>query len=173
MKSKPKKNIFFSDDYIDSGLLDDGKQPSRWNKCRFRCAICGKLSSEKRHIREHIIKFHGMSLPEYESEYGDCEIHTEYFFCGVCHAEVKHNLKNISLHLQNVHKMSPSEYELQYGVIPESEDLVMNDQHQDIQAADYGFGDHFLLDNNVESYDDPLEYAKPMIVDAPKVMYSL
>ena len=107
-----------------------------------------------------------MSLPEYESEYGDCEIHTEYFFCGVCHAEVKHNLKNISLHLQNVHKMSPSEYELQYGVIPESEDLVVN---EDVQAADYGFGDHFLLDNNVESYDDPLEYAKPMIVDAPKV----
>lgn len=45
-----------SDDYIDSGLLDDGKKPSRWNKCRFRCAICGKLSSEKRHVREHIIK---------------------------------------------------------------------------------------------------------------------
>ena len=87
--------------------MDDGKKPSRWNKCRFRCAICGKLSSEKRHIREHIIKLHGLALPDYERQYGDCEIHTEYFFCGVCHAEVKHNLKNISLHLQNVHALSP------------------------------------------------------------------
>ena len=24
------------DDYVDSGVLDDGKKPSRWNKCRFR-----------------------------------------------------------------------------------------------------------------------------------------
>ncbi len=29
------------DDYVDSGVLDDGKKPSRWNKCRFRCALCG------------------------------------------------------------------------------------------------------------------------------------
>ena len=50
-----------NDDYVDSGLLDDGKKPSRWNKCRFRCAICGKLSSEKRHVREHIIKVHGLA----------------------------------------------------------------------------------------------------------------
>jgi hypothetical protein len=37
-------------------ILDDGRRPSRWNKCRFQCVICNKLSSEKRHIREHIIK---------------------------------------------------------------------------------------------------------------------
>ena len=152
------------DDYVDSGLLDDGKKPSRWNKCRFRCAICGKLSSEKRHVREHIIKFHGLSLPDYETQYGDCEIHTEYFFCGVCHAEVKHNLKNISLHLQNVHAMSPAQYEASYGMIPEDED--------DSQAeADFSFGGggHFLLDDNVETYDNPLEAMKqPLIVDAPK-----
>lgn len=162
------------DDYIDSGLLDDGKRPSRWNKCRFRCAICGKLSSEKRHVREHIIKFHGLSLPEYEGQYGDCEIHTEYFFCGVCHAEVKHNLKNISLHLQNVHAMTPTQYEMSYGMIPEDEDDEPLPNSNESESMDYGFGGggHFLLvdDNSVETYDNPLEPAskQPLIVDAPK-----
>jgi hypothetical protein len=157
------------DDYVDTGLLDDGKKPSRWNKCRFRCAICGKLSSEKRHVREHIIKFHGLSLPEYEAQYGDCEIHTEYFFCGVCHAEVKHNLKNISLHLQNVHAMSPTQYEMSYGMIPEDEDVDV------VSASDYGGfgGHHFLLDDNiVETYDNPLDdnlTTPVVVVDPPKV----
>ena len=50
-----------------------------------------------------------------------CEIHTEYFVCAVCHAEVKHNLKNISLHLQNGHSMTSSQYEEQYGRLPEQE----------------------------------------------------
>jgi hypothetical protein len=53
---------------MDSGILDDGKTPSRWNKCRFQCIICNKLSSEKRHVREHIIKIHGISLNEYEAQ---------------------------------------------------------------------------------------------------------
>lgn len=107
--------------FVDPSLLDDGRKPSRWNKCRFRCVLCGKLSGEKRHIREHIIKIHGMSLNDYEMQYGECEIHTEYFFCGVCHAEVKHNLKNISLHLQNVHSLTPQMYEEQHGPIPDDD----------------------------------------------------
>ena len=31
-----------------NGLLDEGKNPSRWNKCKFSCVLCKKLSSEKR-----------------------------------------------------------------------------------------------------------------------------
>jgi hypothetical protein len=82
------------------------------------------MSSEKRHIREHIIKHHDLSMQDYESNYGDCEMHTEYFFCGVCHAEVKHNLKNISLHLQNVHNMTPQAYEDQFGRLAEDDAVV-------------------------------------------------
>ncbi len=47
---------------VTPGLLDNGNQPSRWNRCRFQCAICLKLSSEKRHVREHIIKLHQLSM---------------------------------------------------------------------------------------------------------------
>ena len=90
---------------------------SKWNRCRFQCFICQKTSNEKRHIRDHIVKVHAISMVEYESQYGNCEVYTEYFFCGVCHAEVKHNLKNISLHLQNVHKLSTKDYEETYGGI--------------------------------------------------------
>ena len=145
-----------------NGLLDEGKSPSRWNKCRFRCCLCKKLSSEKRIIREHIIKVHGLTLQDYESRYGECEIHTEYFFCGVCHAEVKHNLKNISLHLGNVHNMSPNQYEQQYGRIPDDEVLIpaieegieldasQTEDPNSIDESIGGFGAHFLLNNGQE-----------------------
>ena len=145
-----------------NGLLDEGKSPSRWNKCRFRCCLCKKLSSEKRIIREHIIKVHGLTLQDYESRYGECEIHTEYFFCGVCHAEVKHNLKNISLHLGNVHNMSPNQYEQQYGRISEDEviipgiedgvdmDLSHTDEQVSMDESIGGFGSHFMLNNGQE-----------------------
>ena len=145
-----------------NGLLDDGRTPSRWNKCRFKCQLCGKLSSEKRHVREHIVKIHGLTLQEYEATYGSCEIHTEYFVCLVCRAEVKHNLKNISLHLQNSHQMTANQYEDQYGRLPDSS----TDQTSPIRGAvtpaaqtgpiivdqgsaeDYGFGSHFMLDDD-------------------------
>ena len=143
-----------------TGILDEGKTPSRWNKCRFRCCLCKKLSSEKRIIREHIIKTHGLTLQDYESRYGECEIHTEYFFCGVCHAEVKHNLKNISLHLGNVHNMSPTQYEQQYGRIPDDEVIIpgfedggemdMSQMDDGMDDSMGGFGAHFLLTNGQE-----------------------
>ena len=108
----------------EQAMLAGGHTPSRWNRCRFCCRICRKMSSEKRHVREHIIKDHGLSMPEYEASYGDCEVHTEYFFCGVCHAEVKHNLKNISLHLHNVHNISPPTYEEQFGRLVEEHAVI-------------------------------------------------
>ena len=66
--------------------------------------------------------------------------------------------------------MSPAQYEMQYGSIPEEDDenVLIADDSNGAQAADYGFGGHFLLDDNVETYDDPL-YTKPMVVDIPKV----
>ena len=59
-------------------------------------------------------------MQEYEAAYGTCEVHTEYFTCLACRAEVKHNLKNISLHLQNSHQMNPTQYEDQFGRLPDS-----------------------------------------------------
>ena len=56
---------------------------SKWNKCKFQCPICDKVSNEKRHIRTHTMSAHGMSLDALEAENGDCEVHTEYFFCQV------------------------------------------------------------------------------------------
>ena len=83
--------------------------------------------------------------------YGECEIHTEYFFCGVCHAEVKHNLKNISLHLGNVHNMTANQYEQQYGMIPDDEvvipSLAQDSLEHPIVTGHDGFGSHFLLNS--------------------------
>eukprot|EP00095_Tigriopus_kingsejongensis_P008992 maker-scaffold783_size97670-snap-gene-0.20 protein:Tk08992 transcript:maker-scaffold783_size97670-snap-gene-0.20-mRNA-1 annotation:"hypothetical protein HMPREF1544_09400" len=133
-------------------LVDNGNQPSRWNKCRFQCAICQKLSSEKRHIRDHIVKAHGVAMPDYEATYGDCEVHTEYFFCAVCHAEVKHNLKNISLHLQNVHGLSPQDYEDKYGRVPDEPAIPLQPAaNSDEQLS---FGSHFLLEENGDDSND-------------------
>jgi len=88
---------------------------AKWNKCRFSCVLCEKVSNEKRHIRNHVASVHGTTLEEMEAEHGDCEIHTEYFFCAICHAEVKHCHKNIVMHLQRSHNSSLQVYEEKYG----------------------------------------------------------
>jgi len=88
---------------------------AKWNKCRFSCVLCEKVSNEKRHIRNHVASVHGTTLEEIEAEHGDCEIHTEYFFCAICHAEVKHCHKNIVMHLQRSHTISLQNYEEKYG----------------------------------------------------------
>ena len=49
---------------------------SKWNKCKFQCPMCDKISNEKRHIRTHTTSAHGISLDALEAENGDCEIHT-------------------------------------------------------------------------------------------------
>ena len=115
-------------------------EPSpKWNKCKFQCPICDKISNEKRHIRSHTMSVHGISLDVLEAENGDCEIHTEYFFCSVCHAEVKHCHRNILMHLQRSHNLSTAEYEAKYGEVEAG-------QVQVVTSADTGgFGQHFLI----------------------------
>ncbi len=159
----------------ERAMLETGHTPSRWNRCRFQCYLCKKMSSEKRHIREHIIKHHGISMPDYEANYGDCEVHTEYFFCGVCHAEVKHNLKNISLHLNNVHNMTPAAYEDQFGRLAEDEvvlggsaqvaDPSVEMAEQPEESADYNMG-HFLTGDE-EADDQNLDYDAAENPDVP------
>ncbi len=147
---------------VDPGLLDEGNSPSRWNRCRFQCAICLKTNSEKRHTREHITKAHQMSMQEYEEQYGDCEVHTEFFRCAACSSELKHNMKNIFVHLSKgeirfalvsilrrrkkiffpVHSMNPEEYEDQYGRLPEAaETLPHHDQEPLADGADVTLDD--------------------------------
>ena len=69
-RSKATSIIYFAlfpyrDDYVDNGLLDDGQKPNRWNKCRFRCDICGKAGSEKRVINYHILKVSNLYNPDH------------------------------------------------------------------------------------------------------------
>ena len=115
-------------------------EPSpKWNKCKFQCPICDKISNEKRHIRSHTMSVHGISLDVLEAENGDCEIHTEYFFCAVCHAEVKHCHRNILMHLQRSHNLSTAEYEAKYGEVEAGQVQVVSSGDTE------GFGQHFLI----------------------------
>ncbi len=85
----------------------------------------------------------------------------------MCHSEVKHNLKNISLHLNNVHHMSPQEYENQFGRLPDTKVVMMEQQRPSARQQqeqwenddggeggggeemrdDYGFGSHFMVND--------------------------
>jgi len=107
---------------------------SKWNKCKFMCPLCNKVSNEKRHIRSHTTSAHSTSLDILEAEHGDCETHTEYFFCSVCHAEVKHCHRNVLMHLQRSHNLNTAEYEAKFG-----------DVEPGNGAVDDGLGQHFLI----------------------------
>lgn len=99
--------------------------------------MCDKVSNEKRHIRTHTMSAHSISLDALEAENGDCEIHTEYFFCAVCHAEVKHCHRNILMHLQRSHNLTTAEYEAKYGEVEPGSGHV--------SVGDDSFGQHFLI----------------------------
>jgi len=58
---------------------------------------------------------HQTSLEQLEQENGDCEVHTEYFSCRICNGEVKHNYKNIMMHLQRSHQLTPAAYQQQFN----------------------------------------------------------
>ena len=126
---------------------------SKWNKCRFVCHICNKVANEKRHIRSHTLTVHGTSLDVLEAERGDCEVHTEYFFCAVCHAEVKHCHRNILMHLQRSHNMNTQDYEAKYGEMDTGIDMTAASAGEDdpeqgldqLQDLDQGLGQHFLI----------------------------
>ena len=128
---------------------------SKWNKCRFVCHICNKIANEKRHIRSHTLTAHGTSLDVLEAENGDCEVHTEYFFCAVCHAEVKHCHRNILMHLQRSHNMNTQDYEAKFGEMDTGIDMAGasgDDSQQGIdQDIDHGFGQHFLITDTTGS----------------------
>ena len=121
---------------------------SKWNKCKFQCPVCDKISNEKRHIRTHTMSAHGMSLDVLEAENGDCEFHTEYFFCAVCHAEVKHCHRNILMHLQRSHNLTCAEYEacalciymIPMLQIPVSDTLLV--------CTEYIFSDRYNMTSN-------------------------
>lgn len=135
---------------------------SKWNKCRFQCQICERVTSEKKLMRDHIMKAHGLTLDHYQSQYGDVEIVTEYFFCGICHAEVKHCHRNISIHLQKVHSMTTTEYEQRFGDQDEEMPIdppVATQLEMDTDSNEFGFGQHFM------TFDDSHDGAAP----TPKV----
>ena len=111
---------------------------SKWNKCKFTCPVCNKISNEKRHIRSHTMSAHSTSLDVLEAEYGDCETHTEYFFCAVCHAEVKHCHRNILMHLQRSHNLTTAEYENKYGDVEPSNGSTEEDSGQHFLITDQG-----------------------------------
>ena len=120
--------------------LESTQFSSKWNKCKFQCPLCPKLSNEKRHIRSHTLAAHATSLDMLEAEHGDCETHTEYFFCAVCHAEVKHCHRNILMHLQRSHSLTTAEYEAKYGEVEAGSGG--STQHLEETAS---FGQHFLI----------------------------
>ncbi|XP_071743490.1 uncharacterized protein [Lepeophtheirus salmonis] len=142
------------DDNDESSMHSQGTQPqqdhftSKWNKCRYKCQICQRITSEKPVIRDHIMKQHGFDLEDYEAQYGDVEVVTEYFTCSICSAEVKHCHRNISLHLQKVHNMTTSEYD--EGMSQNESPSVSKDN-----GEIGGFGAHFLLDSNSSDSSSP------------------
>ena len=149
---------------------------SKWNKCRFVCHICNKVANEKRHIRSHTLTVHGTSLDVLEAEQGDCEVHTEYFFCAVCHAEVKHCHRNILMHLQRSHNMNTQDYEAKYGEMDTGivdmtaaaageDDAEQGLDHQDL---DQGLGQHFLITDTSGSLL-PLKATSTQSNSTPKV----
>ena len=47
-------------DTATTGQVTSTQFSSKWNKCKFQCPLCDKISNEKRHIRTHTMLAHSI-----------------------------------------------------------------------------------------------------------------
>merc|ERR1719318_96511 len=92
---------------------DKAKDP--WNKCFYKCEMCGKTFTDRRTLRSHIVHKHQVDyVNEYITAFGDPSVSNPKWSCGLCTSAVKFERRSISSHLVQ-HNLDILEYGKMYG----------------------------------------------------------
>ena len=132
-----------------------------YNKCLWKCQICGNKNKSLGSSKKHIHKVHNMPYEDYAEQYGTEGILEVDFKCKICKSSMSCNGVTIASHLLNNHKLTLTEYEKVYlkgGQEEEDEDEDMQDQSQE--------GQHFLAGIKTES--EPMVTSTPVTREEPK-----
>jgi hypothetical protein len=85
-----------------------------YNKCIWKCNICGNKNRSLGSSKKHVHKMHNISYEDYLAQYGNQGIFECDFTCAICQANMSCNGVTISSHLSNIHKLTLQEYESKY-----------------------------------------------------------
>jgi len=85
-----------------------------YNKCEWKCQMCGMKNKSLGSSKKHISKTHEIDYDEYLSMFGTQGIYEVDFNCKLCQAVLSCNGVSIANHLTNNHHLTLQEYELQY-----------------------------------------------------------
>jgi hypothetical protein len=102
------------DDGSSNGDFYEPTDEYWYNKCIWKCNICGNKNRSLGSSKKHVHKMHNISYEDYLAQYGNQGIFECDFTCTICQAVMSCNGVTISSHLSNIHKLTLQEYENKY-----------------------------------------------------------
>jgi len=109
-----EENFEITEDSEETGEEYEPTDEFWYNKCEWKCVICGKKNKSLGCSKKHISSVHDMGYESYLAEYGTQGIFEVDFQCGICQATMSCNGVSISNHLSNNHHLSLQQYEAKY-----------------------------------------------------------
>ena len=148
-----------------------------YNKCVWKCQICGKENKSQGSSKKHVAQMHKITYEEYYELFGNQGITEVSFTCIICQMVVSCNGVSIASHLNGIHKITLQEYEAAYlkdvELLPQTNMPLAVKDMQDVSGAStsqvFQMGEIGLdVDdtNSIVSIDDnsicdPLTQAQP------------
>jgi len=109
-----EENFEITEDSEQTGEEYEPTDEFWYNKCEWKCVICGKKNKSLGCSKKHISQVHEMGYETYLAEYGTQGIFEVDFQCAICQATMSCNGVSISNHLSNNHHLSLQQYESKY-----------------------------------------------------------
>ena len=85
-----------------------------YNKCIWKCQICGKENKSQGSSKKHVAQMHKITYEEYFELFGNQGIMEVPWECIICQMVVSCNGVSIASHLNGLHKITLQEYEAAY-----------------------------------------------------------
>ena len=102
----------------DDGTADSASyEPTQdhwYNKCVWKCQICGKDNKSQGSSKKHVAQMHKITYEEYFELFGNQGITEVPWECNICQISVSCNGVSIASHLNGLHKVTLQEYEALY-----------------------------------------------------------
>ena len=145
-----------------------------YNKCIWKCQICGNKNRSMGSSKKHMQKAHNMTYDDYHAQFGTEGITEFDFKCRLCSVVMSCNGVTIASHLLNNHRLTLGEYEKKYlkksSGGPGRADAGSPDIVERVPGRGLLQGDHFLASLKGDKQEGD-EERQPTDKEANKAWY--
>jgi len=121
------------DDGTSTGEYYEPTDEFWYNKCLWKCLICGNKNKSLGSSKKHIHRVHSLPYEDYVQKYGTDGITEVNFKCRICKSSMSCNGVTIASHLLNNHKLTIGDYEKSYLSASGTEDQVEGQEEEEEQ----------------------------------------